>query len=274
MVIDEYLAALGFSKEETALYVGLVKYGPMTLLEASRKTKIERTKLYRLIETLAERGIIEEIPEYKRRTIKAADISTIELLVKERERKDTFLKQSFLEFSGQLEDLQSKQFPGNNVIYYRGREGMRQMTWHILRCKGLLRMYSHSFWNEIVGDAFVVNLNRELNDRRIKVHDLYSDEYIRYAKEWVSKERKQKHQDLDWSLFDSRYLPEKLIKVHLNLDIYNDVAAYYYWQDDEIFGVEIYNERVATLQKQIHDVLWGMAVKKPDGINWTKHGLG
>ena len=69
-------------------------------------------------------------------------------------------------------------------------------------------------------------------------------------------------------------MPEKIVKIHLNIEIYNDVVAYYYWQDDEIFGVEIYNERVAELQKQIHDVLWNMAVTKPDGINWTKKGLG
>ena len=272
MIIDEYLTALGFTKEEAALYLGLVRFGPMTLLEASRKTKIERTKLYRLIDTLAERGIIEDIPQYKHRTIKSADISTIELLVKERERQDTFLKQSFLEFSGQMQDLQKTQFPGNKVVSYRSKEGMRQMVWHILRCKGLHRSYSYCFWNDILGDAFVLKFNEELVMKHLTVHDLYSDEYIAYKNKWLASGRRGP--EGDWGFWHSRYLPEKIVKIHLNIEIYNDVVAYYYWQDDEIFGVEIYNERVAELQKQIHDVLWNMAVTKPDGINWTKKGLG
>jgi len=164
-----------------------------------------------------------------------------------------------------------KPFPGNSVVYYRGKEGMRQMTWHILRCRGLFRTYSHSFWNEILGDAFVLRLNEELVRRRFKVHDLYSDEYITFKKKWL--EDGKKNPEGDWSFWESRYISEKRIKIHLNIDVYNDVVAYYYWQADEIFGVEIYNERVATIQKQIHDMLWGMAKKKPD-INWTKKGLG
>lgn len=269
-IANDYLEALGFTKEETSLYLALVKHGPATLLEVSRITNIERTKLYRIIDALASRGLLEQVPEYKRRTIRAADISTIELLVKERERQDVFLKQSFLEFSDTLTKLGGP-FPGNNVVYYRGREGMRQLVWHMLRCKGLFRTYSYCFWNDILGDAFVLKLNAELVARNFKVHDLYSDEYFTFKKQWLASGKRRP--EGDWGFWDSRYLPEKLVKVHLNIDVYNDVVTYYYWQEDEIFGVEIYNERVATIQKQIHDVLWKMAVKKPD-INWTKKGLG
>ena len=41
---------------------------------------------------------------------------------------------------------------------------------------------------------------------------------------------------------------------------------------EEIFGVEIYNERVAAIQRQIHDVLWKMSRKLPH-FGWTKKGL-
>jgi len=269
-IANEYLEALGFSKEEITLYLTLVKNGPSTLLEASRLTNIERTKLYRIIDTLADRGLLEQVPEYKRRTIKAADINTIELLVKEREREDTFLKHSFSEFADTLQSMATTTFPGNNVVYYRGKEGMRQMTWHILRCKGLFRTYSYSFWDDYLGGAFVSKLNNELNARNFKVHDLYSDEYIEFKKNWFASGKGKPVGS--WGFWDSRYISEKIVKVHLNIDVYNDVVSYYYWHEEEIFGVEIYNERVATIQKQIHDVLWGMAEKRPD-INWTKKGL-
>jgi DNA-binding MarR family transcriptional regulator len=267
--VSDYLQKLGFSESETRLYITLVQNGPSTLLEISRAAKIERTRLYRRLDELCQRGLIEEVPQYKKRVIKAADLSTIELMVKERERQDKILAASFDEFSGALDGIQ-KPFPGNNVVYYRGTEGMRQMTWHVLRCEGLFRTYSYSFWNEILGDSFVLRLNQEMLVRNFKVHDIYSDEYIEYKKNWLKSDKKPPAGD--WSFWESRYLPEKLVRVHLNIDVYNDTVAYYYWQDEEIFGVEICNKRVADIQKQIHDVLWGMAKKMPH-FNWTKNGL-
>lgn|SRR3989344_2617006 len=263
---EKFLVQLGFSSQEAKLYLALLKSGPATLLQASRTSGLERTRLYRLVDQLAAKGLIEEIPQYKRRTIQAAGPSTIELLVKERERQSQALSSSLPVFLSSLDHS----FPGNNVVYYRGVEGMRQMTWHILRCQGLFRTYSYCFWNEILGDAFVLKLNTELVARKFQVHDLYSDEYIEFKKQWLASGKPRPSGN--WSFWDSRYLPEKLAKIHLNIDIYNHVVAYYYWQNQEIFGVEIYNQRVADLQKQIHDVLWNMAKKRPH-IIWTAHGL-
>ena len=48
-----------------------------------------------------------------------------------------------------------------------------------------------------------------------------------------------------------------------NIDVYNNVVAYYHWQGDETFGVEIYNDRVAEFHKQMHNVLWKMAKATP-----------
>ncbi|OGD63035.1 hypothetical protein A2160_05315 [Candidatus Beckwithbacteria bacterium RBG_13_42_9] len=266
---QDFLEKLGFSPEEIKLYLTLAQSGQATLLATARNSGIERTKLYRLIEDLKEKGIIEEVPQFKRKTIKAADLSTIELLVKEKERQAKFLTTTYPSFAESLKDI-SKPFPGNNVIYYKGKEGMRQMAWHILRCKGLFRTYSYCFWNDILGDAFVLKLNQELVERKFQVHDLYSDEYIKFKKNWLKNGKRRP--EGNWAFWDSRYLPEKLVTVHLNIDIYNDVVAYYYWEGEEIFGVEIYNERVANIQKQIHDVLWKMSKKKPH-IMWTDHGL-
>jgi DNA-binding MarR family transcriptional regulator len=266
----EYLGKLGFTGEEAKLYLSLSIIGPSTLLEVSRETGIERTKLYRIVDDLRDKGLIEEIPRYKKRTIRAADLSTMELLVKEKELEDKYLSESFNTFSEAVRALGGP-VPGSNVIYYKGKEGLRQMIWHILRGKDKYhRVFTNSFWNDILGDSFVLKLNEEMHRRNIKVRDLYSDEYIKFKQDWVNSGKDLPNEN--WDFWDSRYLPDSVAKINLNIDIYNDVVAYYYWQDDEIFGVEIINERVANLQKQVHDVLWKMAKKRPE-INWTASGL-
>lgn len=264
-LIKEFLGKLGFSEEEVKLYITLTQKGPLTLLEASRASGIERTKIYRMIDDLKEKKLLEEIPQYKRTVIKGAGLQTIELLVKEKELENKFLQNNAATFTHAVNVL-TKSLPENNVIYYRGVEGIRQMTWNMLRCKGLFRTYSCSFWNDILGDSFVDELNKELLARHFSVHDLYSDQYIEFKNQWM-KEKGGKPSG-DWHFWHSRYISEKIVKINQNIDIYNNVVSYYYWQGEETFGVEIYNQRIADMQKQIHDVLWKMAKRRKE-LDWT-----
>lgn len=268
-IVSDLLTKLGFDSRVISLYITLLKNGPLTILEASRKSHIERTKLYRIIDRLREGGIIQTIPEYKRLTIKAVDPESIELMVKERSLESRILEETLQAFRQAACSL-SKALPGNNVVYYRGPEGIKQMVWRILRCDGLMRAFSYSYWDEIFGSSFSMRLNAGLRERHIRVHDLYSDEYIRYKENWLKSGRKKPAGD--WSFWDSRYIPETILKINQNVDIYNDVVQYYYWHEGEIFGVQIQNQRLADLQKQIHDFLWKTAVKRPE-IRWTKKGL-
>jgi len=265
-IIFEFLDKLGFSPEATELYIALTKNGPLTLLEASRKGNVERTRLYRLVDELKEKGLIEEIPQYKRRTIKAASLSTLEMMVKEQEIKSKSLTGALPAFSQTLQTL-TQNVPANNVVYYHGRDGIKQLVWHMLRCKGLFRTYSSAFWDEILGERFSLQLNAELLKRNFKLHDLYSDQYIEYKKQWLKTHGHKPYGD--WGFWKSRLISEKILKIDQNIDVYNDVISYYYWEGDTTFGVEIYNERIAQFHKQMHDLTWKIAKPMPH-FDWAK----
>ena len=265
-IIEEFLQKLGFGAQATALFVALTQNGPLTLLEASRHANLERTKLYRLIDELKDRGLIEEIPAYKRRTIKAASLSTLEMMVREQEVKSKSLTGTLPAFSQALQSL-THNVSASNVIYYHGREGIKQMTWHILRCQGLYRTYSYRFWEEMTGLPFVLQLNERMVKQKFIVHDIFSDQYFDYKKACMKSHGGKP--EGDWSWWRARYIPEKILLIDQNIDVYNDVVAFYHWQDEETFGVEIYNERVAEFHKQMHDIVWKMA-KAVDHFDWRK----
>lgn len=265
-IIDDFLTKLDFDKEAIRIFTVLSKNGPLTLLETSRKSNVERTRLYRLVDELMQKGLVEEVPQYKRRTIKAADLSTLEMMVKDKKLKSEALSNTFPTFINAIKSL-TPTLSKNNVIYYQGREGIRQMAWHLLRTKGIYYTYSYRFWDEILGEKFTLSLNEEMVRIKLKVQDLFSDQYFNYKKEWL-KTHGHKPKG-DWSFWHSRYISEKILKVDQNIDIYNDVVAYYHWQGDETFGVEIYNERIAEFHKQMHNVIWKMAKTVPH-LDWTK----
>lgn len=265
IVIDEFLNKLGFDPDAIKVFTALAKNGPLTLLETARKSMIERTRLYRLVDELAEKGLVEEVPKFKRRTIKAADLSTIEMMVKENKLKSDALTNTFPTFINALQSL-TPTLSKSNVVYYRGREGIRQMAWHLLRTKGTYYTYSYRFWDEILGEKFTLSLNEEMVRVKLKVRDIFSDQYFDYKKEWL-KIHGHKPKG-DWSFWHSRYISEKTLKVDQNIDIYNDIVAYYYWQGEETFGVEIYNDRVAKFHKQMHEVMWKIAKPTPH-FDWA-----
>jgi len=265
-IIEEFLEKLGFSSDATLLYLTLVQNGPLSLLAASRKSGLERTRLYRLVDELVQKGLIEEIPRYKRRTFKAADLSTLQMMVEELELKSQVLSNTFPAFSQALMSLPA-QFSKNNVIFYHGPEGIKQMCWHILRTKDIYRTYSYKFWEEMTGQKFVLKLDEEMIKMKLKVRDIFSDQYFDYKANWVKIHGGKP--EGDWSWWRARYISEKVLKIDQNIDIYNDVVAYYHWQGEETFGVEIYNQRVADFHKQMHDIVWKMA-KPVDHFDWRK----
>lgn len=264
-IIRSFLRQLDYSDEAISIYIGLIKDGPSTLLQISKSCNLERTKLYRLIDNFIKSGVVEEVPAYKKKTVKAVDLNTIEFLVRKKQSDAFALRESFSMFSDSVKALESQNIPNVNVTYYRGVEGMKQMIWHLTNCKGLYRTYSYRFWNDIIGDKFTLELNRVMNENKFKVHDIYSDQYIKYKENWMKTRGKKPLGD--WSFWESRFLSEKVVKVDQNIDIYNDIVAYSYWDGLDVFGLEIQNQRVADMQKQVHDVLWKMG-KKIDHFDW------
>ncbi len=265
-IIKNFLTQLGYSNDAILIYIGLIKEGPSTLLQISKSCKLERTKLYRLIEDFVKNGVVEEVPAYKKKTVKAVDLNTIEFLVRKKLSEANSLNESFQFFSDSVKALESKNIPNVNVTYYRGIEGMKQMIWHLTNCNGLYRTYSYRFWNDIIGDKFTLELNKVMLEKKFKVHDIYSDQYLKYKKSWMKA--KGKKPAGDWSFWKSKFISERIVKIDQNIDIYNDIVAYSYWDGDDIFGVEIQNQRVADMQKQIHDVLWKQG-KKVDELDWA-----
>jgi hypothetical protein len=56
-----------------------------------------------------------------------------------------------------------------------------------------------------------------------------------------------------------RYLPDSVLHLNHNMDIYDDTIAIYYWEENDVFGVEIQNQKIADTQRSIFELLWKLA---------------
>ena len=249
-MVEEYLSKLGFDEAAARLYGALVAKGPITILEASRATGIERTALYRQIETLAERGLIEEVLEHKSRRIRAAEPEQVKLMVEQEKRKVKELEENFPEFEKEISKL--PEIKSTQVRYYRGTSGIKQIMWNETKAKGELLGYTYRNMEEIAGVKFFKAWVAEIEKNWVVVRDLRSDEFL------ASMERPEfERVHINKSVW--RYLPDSVMKLSHNLDIYNNVVAIYYWENNDVFGVEIENEKIAETQRSIWKTLWKLA---------------
>lgn len=81
LVLREYFSKLGLEPEIAELYLALHTYGPQSISELSRRSKVERTRIYRLIDVLAEANLIEVETHYKRSILRAAPVSNLQILL-------------------------------------------------------------------------------------------------------------------------------------------------------------------------------------------------
>ncbi|KKQ23531.1 MAG: hypothetical protein US40_C0013G0016 [Candidatus Roizmanbacteria bacterium GW2011_GWC2_37_13] len=250
--VEDFLNQLGLSDLEIKLFTSLIKKGAQTILDLSRNTEINRTKIYRIIDEMKKQGLIEEIVDENRRLAKAVDLPRLELLVKNIESKAKTLRNIFPNVSSIISSVKETFQPGTRVIFHRGVDGIKQMVWNTLSAKTEVVGYTYRRLDEIVGKKFSQEWHEEWVRRNLKMRDIYSDEYFKSLK----KEKRIKYSSKN---FQSRYIPSKILNVNHQVDIYNDVIAYYNWFEGEVFGVEISNRKIFVMQKQLFEIVWKMA---------------
>jgi len=250
--ISGFLKELSLDEENINIYITLAKKGILTALELARETGINRTRVYRILESLREQGLVEEIIDEYRRKNKAVGPESLARLIKEQETKTEKLKSQFPEVATLLSGNIGLNKDSTKVLFYRGKDGIKQMVWNTLRTKGECLGYSYINLDDALGKDLAEKWRYEIVARNIKFRDITCEmKYFEYSEHT----KVAGYNDLS----QTRYIPKEQLHIDHQVDIYNDVIAFYSWKVDDIFGVEIYNKTIVRMQKQIFNLVWKLA---------------
>ena len=144
------------------------------------------------------------------------------------------------------------------VQFYRGERGIKQMGWNILRAKNEVVGFTYRAYEEIVGKDFEDELFTEMLLKKINFRDIYSDAYLESVSNLKQKVQAT-HQKPFHQIITSRYVPANVLRIEHQVDIYNDVVAHYNWYEGEVFGIEMYNPKIADFYKQLFELVWKQA---------------
>lgn len=246
-LIKEFLCKLGLNQNHSSIFLELMKQGKLTVLEISRASGISRSSVYRYVDELKGEGLIIEVIENGKKYYQTEDISNIERKINDQKSDIDFLENTISQIRPLFKLSQEIKQPGMKVQMYKGPDGIKQMMWNSLKTRGELLGYSFRSNREIVGDEFADKWRREFLKRKLKMRNLINYNYSKIA----NREIKEKQQG-----FETRVVPRNLLILEHQADIYNNVVAFYTWHRSKVFGMEIVSEAIASVQKQIFEIVW------------------
>ena len=248
--MHDYFAKLGLEPEIADIYLALHAYGPQSVLQLARNSRVERTRLYRLLDVLAENHLIEVEIEYKRKRYKAAPLSNLQILLTQKEQEVRDLHAGLAELQ-KVYSPQSLHSPLTHVQFYRGPEGIKQMFWNQTKAQSENLTILYENMQRLSSAAFFERWVQRCNQRGLAFRTIAGDHFLEAQRTWYSDHDNEKLQH--WR---GRYLPAETFPITHSTVTYDDVIAYYNWKDGEVFGIEVYNQEIATAQRHFFEMLW------------------
>lgn len=253
-LIQTYFTKLGFEHEIADIYLALYRHGPQTMSSLSRLSGVERTRIYRLIDSLLDSGLIELESGYKRGVLRAAPIANLNVLISKREQELQNL-QDDLHLLEQVLTPNSLDTPATRVQVYKGADGVKQMFWNQTKASTEVICILKENMQSKTDLRFFERWVNAMNSAGIAARGIVGDAFRKSQQDWY-----QQHSNEKLRLWDERYVSDEKFLITHSIITYNDVVGHYNWHDGEIFGIEIYNSDIAQMQRQVFELLWTQGV--------------
>lgn len=252
-LLTKVFREIGLSLKHARVYDGLVDHRAMSPLTLSRHTRINRTSLYRYLEDLRTAGLVEHVLSEHSTLYRATPEALNHYLTREEARLDT-LKTTIPHLVKELNSRVYNEKRPSEVLYYQGREGLRNMLWKMVSSGKDYVGLGYEDWNTSVGRAYAEKLRQLHIEKGALSRELQNDDgnytYTKFAQDYTG-------------VYKNRVIDSTVLEIKHDTYIYGDVFAYTYHSGGELFGVEIHNPDIARTERQIFEILWNIA--KPVG---------
>lgn len=245
------LQQFGLDDIEITLYIHLIESGPKTPLDLSRETSVNRSRIYRYLDRLKGKKLIEEVNLGRGIVLKASNPSNLELLILEKEQQVKTQRENLTNVIKELTILPVDQSKSIEIKHYHGEEGLKQILWNHLSAKKELLVFGFENRNNIAGKSFAEKIRYEQVERKIIKIEIENatdqgDYWYTTVPNWGK-------------YYQSRYIPVKILDIRQYQVIYNDTISILSWGDGIKVGVEIENSPFVNMYKQIFWKFWDIS---------------
>lgn len=240
------LKLLGFEENEARVYLVALELGPASMWEIHQKCGIKRTTCYQIFDGFVERGIAMKTPELKH--VIYSVVAPESLIVSLEQKKNQF-RDALPLFDAVMSNSSVKP----EISLYKGLEGVRQVYNQGLQSpegSEILLLATPRLWlgNPDENNAYI----KERLKKKISLRMIFPDEKANYA--LLTSDKKE--------LRKTRFLPKEIYDPPVEIQIFQNKVAYIAHSEREPFATVIENTAIAESEKQIFELLWGIAKEK------------
>ena len=267
--LEHNLELFGLSASEAQVYLTLLECGWVTVLDLSRKIAIKRPTLYRIIEELVKKGMIEVKIGDKTTYYTAASPDQLTTLITEKEQKLADIKTLSLPLINELKILKQIRPQETDVIFYRGKRGMEYaLIQEFKEQNGTVFIFDTDRWWGIVKDKFSGSIRERIVDNNITLYEFHNEVVYQPIPKSLEVSWTKNKQYLAHHYFH-RLLPKKVLDITQDIVIFNDTTHFYGVKSKELFVIEIKDSDLAEMFKCMFKMYWNMAKKNDNrgGLN-------
>ena len=245
--MQKELESLGLSKNESSIYLFLLKKGSTTTGAIIKETKIANSRVYESLNSLIDKGLVTYIVQKNGKSFQA--VNPKKLLEIEEERKNKIEK-----IMPNLINLKSLETIETKTAIYEGFEGFKVAFKKIIDdCPEKEEIYILGFSEQPFATkslrVFLNNMNLKSAQKKQKLKIIMD----RSAKKTLGKDReKEKYVEV-------KYMPRGYISPTA-VDVFEDYVYMFLWEEKP-FVFMIKNKRIAESFKQYFKFLWHIAQK-------------
>ncbi|NQT50226.1 hypothetical protein HQ571_06040 [Candidatus Kuenenbacteria bacterium] len=233
------LKQIGLTKSEIVVYLYLLEGGISSPPQVSKGTKIARTNCYNILQSLKDKGLIQEQKKAKRNAYLAKDPTS---LLSSLEKK----KQSLQQVIPDLQALYTVQKNKPKITFYDGWDEVKEIYLKTLEAKEVYAIGSTKTLLEL--DEKFFNLYfQKLKQKNIVLHDIVS-----FGSENTALDESKK---ILKGFYDAKVLPVHKNEITTDILLWENNIAIISLQEP-VFGTVLYNENVYSTFKIIFNSLF------------------
>lgn len=269
-MLNTILQKIGLSEKDAEVYLACLELGTQPASVIARKAGLKRPTTYLILEGLVKRGLVSE---YTGSNVKYFTAVSPEYLLNyvEKQRRELSSHQRELEeYLPQLQSLTNPYALSPKVRFYEGMSGIERVMNDTFTSKEILRCYStmDAWFLRQDTKEYITWYSHQRVFKKIPIHSINTDTPT--SRKYIEADYPA---EVDPQLSHFRWLPKDIQIFSNEINIYDNKMAIACLGKNELLGILIESESIASTQKSIFEVAWrtcGLAKWELENIKGKK----
>lgn len=179
--MEKYLQDLGLSDKEAAIYLALLQFENVSVLDLANKTKIKRPTVYVILESLSKKGLVSETNIGKKTHYYAEPPERLETYVERRKLALEESEKKLKDIIPQIKSISRQSGEKPVVKYFDGVEGIVGATEEMFKTGGkgdeeICFVYPRDLLLELFTPKEMAEFSKVRTNKKIRSKTIYSFE--------------------------------------------------------------------------------------------------